>query len=216
MSIHRVMFVGHGPSNLPEDRVINVFHFSQSGAYEDNVPACFDAVSDFYIGARSTRPVAQWLSPWVQRDAELRQYDLAEAKPRVPTIQTLDLGAVPSAEGAPEEVALCITMHGAVPPALTARRRGRLYIGPLNNFGVVGGSTSAPSRPQATLITDLTEAAIQLAGLPATTFRWCIRSTVPAENFVPVASGYVDNAFDTQRRRGPEASTRTPWTTVGV
>lgn len=210
------MFIGHGPSNLPQDRIINVFHFTGTGAYADNTDACFDAVHDFYVGARSTRPVAQWLSPWVQRSAEMRQYNLDEAKPRVPTILPLDLGSVPSTEGAIEEAALCITLHGGIPPALTARRRGRVYIGPLNNFGVVGGTTTVASHPQTALITDLTEAAIQLAGSPALTVQWCILSTVPAVNFVPIVSGYVDNAFDTQRRRGPDATQRTPWTTIGV
>lgn len=210
------MFIGHGPSNLPADRVINVFHFSQSGTYAENVDACFDAVSDFYLGTRATRPIAQWLSPWVQRDAELRQYDMDTAPQRVPTILPLDLGAVPSAEGAVEEVALCITMHGSVPPALTRRRRGRLYLGPLNNFGVVGGSATSASHPQPTLIEDMRAAATQLAGSPAITVQWSIRSMVPSENYVPIVAGYVDNAFDTQRRRGPEASERTTWTTAGV
>jgi hypothetical protein len=37
---------------------------------------------------------------------------------------------------------------------------------------------------------------------------WCIRSTTPSENFVPIVGGYIDNAFDTQRRRGPADTAR--------
>jgi hypothetical protein len=40
---------------------------------------------------------------------------------------------------------------------------------------------------------------------------WVIRSTVPLENFIQVTNGHIDNAWDTQRRRGPATTARTVW-----
>lgn len=211
MAITRVMFVGHGPSNLPADRIVNVFHFLSEGTYPADVEEALDKVQQFYLGARSTRPIAQWLSPWVQRDAELRAYDMESPPDRVPTIRALDLGTVPSSAGLAEEVAMVITLHGAVPPALSSRRRGRIYIGPLNSFCFVGGSTTEKSHPQPTLLADLAEAATELADMSETGMRWSIHSITPSSNYVPIAGGYIDDAFDTQRRRGPDPTTRTLW-----
>jgi hypothetical protein len=44
------------------------------------------------------------------------------------------------------------------------------------------------------------------AGIP-----WCIRSVTPTENYVPITNGFIDNAFDTVRRRGPKTTTRQVW-----
>jgi hypothetical protein len=45
----------------------------------------------------------------------------------------------------------------------------------------------------------------------ASALRWSIRSITPVENFVPIVAGWIDDAFDTQRRRGPDPSFRTNW-----
>lgn len=47
---------------------------------------------------------------------------------------------------------------------------------------------------------------------------WCIYSPTTetqtaslASSFIPIVGGWVDNAWDTQRRRGLEPTTRTTW-----
>jgi hypothetical protein len=210
----RVMFVGHGPSNLPEDRVINVFHFVGSGAYAATAELALDNVEDFYLETfTQTLGIASWLSPWIQRSAELRAYDLTAAKPRIPTIRAITLPSIGAADGAPEEVAVCLSYLGA--PPITRRRRGRIFVGPLKSSAVVAATSSVPARPHTSLMSDLTIAATRLATF-GVTCQWSIRSSLPAENFVPIVSGYVDNALDTQRRRGPVTTARTLWTTVGL
>lgn len=213
MSKIRVMFVGHGPSNLPEDNVVNVFHFFRGGAYEDNVGSTYLAVAAFYGTTYGGNSVGQYLSPWVQRDAELRCYDLEEAPPRTPTIVPLSLNAVESNSGLPEEVACCISLLGATPPALTPHRRGRLYIGPLcTTAGNIANST-VPARPSATFVSTLGLAA---AALVIADVGWSVRTVTGGGGLSPggftlIAGGYTDNAFDTQRRRGPRTTARTPW-----
>lgn len=210
-SIVRVMFVGHGPSNLPADRVINVFHFTGPNDYNTDEETCRAKVADFYEGSNPTGAISGYLSPWVQRAYELRAYDMSIPKDtRVPTIEMRTLGA-PFGTGLPEEVAACITLHGQVPPAANRRRSGRLYIGPLVSAAASDGSSSGPSRPGNLFIADLCAAALRLSVVVGAAPNWCIRSTRPAENYVPIYSGYVDNAWDTQRRRGPDPTAKVTW-----
>lgn len=210
----RAMFVGQGVSGLPEDRIVNVFHFVGTGAYEADAANAAGRVINFYNGLASgqTNPVGSYLSSWVNRTAEVRTYDLTTAKPRVPTITPFEIAAFLSNSGLPEEVCIVTTFYGS--PPVTRRRRGRLYIGPINGAttAINYGSQTGPSAPNQQMILDLRDATKALA-VPGTV-QWCIRSSLPSENFVPVAAGYVDNAFDTQRRRGPDATTREQWTNI--
>lgn len=210
----RVMFVGQGVSGLPEDRCVNVFHFSGSGTYEADSVGAAAKVNTFYtgVGGSQSTAIGSFLSPWIQRQAELRTYDLSQPKPRVPTIYPFELPAVLSNNGLPEEVALVTTFYGE--PPVTRRRRGRLYIGPLNSSTVTitGATSTTPTTPGSGFINDLMEATKSLSVLSNPQF--CVRSSLPSENFVMVRGGYVDNAFDTQRRRGPDPTARSSWTNI--
>ena len=112
----------------------------------------------------------------------------------------------------PSEVALCTSF--AAGPAVgvnPARRKGRMFIGPLNEVSLdtslanqaVVSSTARIILAGATerLADDLITAGHELA----------VWSRVDQAAY-PVVRGWVDNAFDTQRRRGIEPSLRTVWT----
>jgi len=209
----RVMFVGHGPSNLPEDEVVNVFHFQKTGDYATNVGDTLTQVEAFYTAVYSGNTVGQFLSPWVQRTAQLRAYDLLTDPPRIPTIQTLSLPSAESNSGLPEEVAICLSYHGAVPPALTPHRRGRIYFGPLCTTAYSIANTTNPARPSTsvTQTLGLAAAALVLSGAG-----WAVRTKHGGTGIAPgfltlIHDGYVDNALDTQRRRGPRTTARTAW-----
>jgi hypothetical protein len=214
----RVMFVGQGASLLPEDRFVNVFHFHDPTLLPPGpaVDACLDVVEDCYTGSISGgNSMGTFFSPYMMRAATLIGYDLLSPEPRTPVPRAITLGGA-QGEGLPEEVALVLSTHGA--PPITARRRGRVYFGPLTNgvSTVVDGSNTTPSRPAQASAGQLVQAAVAFGtkmvtdsaviGMP-----WCIRSTVPSENFVPITGGFVDNAWDTQRRRGPTTTARTLW-----
>jgi hypothetical protein len=216
MTIVRVMFIGQGPSGLAEDRVVNTFHFAGAGVWgETDSEACMAAVGLFYTSAgtgsaASSRPLSEWLSPWVARIAELRSYNMADAKPRVPIVSSLTLGAAGSTSGLPEEIAVCATLHGA--PPNTGRRRGRIYFGPLTQTANNQATATDSSHPQGALMSDLKFACQRLCESMHASLPWCIHSTKPTDNYVAIESGYVDNAFDIQRRRGPDPTTRDLWT----
>lgn len=214
----RAMFVGHGPSNLPEDRVVNVFHFDNATDYPAHADLVSGALDTIYtLGPEAitdlTNPIGAYLSPWVQRGAEIRTYDLSAPEPRVPTVTPIVLPAPITGSGLPEEVAVCLSFSSFNPP-FSARRRGRVYIGPLCSAAMFSAESTHSAVPTSTLITDLGLIGAWLSNVVG--LDWAIRSTRPTENFVQVGRGWVDNAFDTQRRRGPDATTRNPWAGAGL
>lgn len=96
-----------------------------------------------------------------------------------------------------------------------ARRRGRIYLGPLNS-AALGAGTNGPGLAAA-FRTAATAAAHDLAHTAAAAgsgdASWCVWSRTTHKLF-PITGGFMDDAFDTQRRRGIGASTRTLWTTA--
>jgi hypothetical protein len=92
-----------------------------------------------------------------------------------------------------------------------ARKRGRIYLGPLNDLGMGAGANGpglnalfrgVATGAAKTLADDIAAA---LEGLS-----WSVWSRV-SHTLAPVLGGWMDDAFDTQRRRGIGASTRTLW-----
>lgn len=211
MTTVRVMFVGQGESELPEDRFINTFHFHNAAgpSYSGVVGDLHTAVQDFYNTHTSGgNTVANLISLYCKRDASTVAYDLDEATPRVPNTDTFTLDPAVGT-GLPEEVAICLSYHGD--PPVTPRRRGRIYIGPLaNNASVIEGGNASLHASVANGSVDQAQFVIVAAaeGLMAAAslldMPWSIRSTRPTVNYVPISGGYVDTNFDIIRRRGPQ------------
>lgn len=210
----RVMAIHQGGTGLPEDRIVNTFHFHHATrTYEDLESEASTAVFAFY-SALGTAPNAQTVAlesyypAWIQSGWETRSYDLTvPPKQRVPVIRPRVIFSFGSQPALPEEVAVVATFYGS--PPVTRRRRGRLYFGPLRN-SASNNPVSNGVRTQVVpeLIANLTKACQSLLiNCPS----WCVRSTLPSENFVPIIGGYVDDAFDIQRRRGPDPTARTVW-----
>lgn len=202
------MAIFQGGSALPEDRYVNTFHFLSPSAYATDSPLIATAIDAFYSVVNLNNAVGTYLSPYVSRDYEIRTYDMDDASPRVPTIYEHQLPAV-SINGPlgtiPEEAAVCLSYH-AIPP-VTARRRGRIYIGPLCGAALQAATDSAPSRVSGALVNALNASAVVLvdSGLG-----WCVYSPT-ADTWSVIVAGWTDNAFDTQRRRGADATARTLW-----
>lgn len=184
-------------SGLPEDVAVNVFH----SICDDNAEAVAfaEAIVTFYTTIDGTI-----LSNQISAAADacsVTTYDLSQPEPRVPIdVNTFTL--VPSGSSIPNEIALCLSFEGApLPGSDPARRRGRVFLGPLG-----GINDSTTSRPQAARIAEV-QAAAQALLDNATGAAWAVYSTVDAQT-VPVASGWIDNEYDTMRSRGRKATTR--------
>lgn len=106
----------------------------------------------------------------------------------------------------PSEVAVVLSFHGDLTGALVevgntrprARRHGRVFLGPLNKNAVEEGLLSVvrPAVAFRTAVIDAAEVLAESAG-PV----WSVWSRTDGV-IREVRGGWVDDAFDTQRRRG--------------
>lgn len=200
-------------SGLPADKMVNTFHMITKPTFAGNYTPIANAFHDFYDEtppSPAVNPVRFFLSPALDPDTfTIKIYDLADAKPRVPKYdEILPLQALGSA-AVPEEVACCLSYQAAPESGVPqARRRNRIYVGPLaqNAITLVGTRTA----PAPAFINSLLGAAsvLKAASSASTEFQWGVFSPT-ANSFAAVDSAWVDNAFDTQRRRGPVATGRT-------
>jgi hypothetical protein len=161
---------------------------------ETDLIAAVDLVEAFYnsVGALLGKQKSQ---------IRFKAYDLGESPPRTP----FDGGALTVATGSaslPSEVAICISYWNGLVPR--PRKRGRLYLGPLVQ-SVIDNTATVPR------VTTTARSTIAGAGSDLiadnTVVTWGILSEADAV-IRTIEHGYVDDAFDIQRRRGEDPSTR--------
>ena len=199
-----------GVSDLPEDRFVTTW----AATYTD--PTTYAAAADdfaaalvvFFTALSGTQVTALWdyMGPHISTatDAcEVRTYDLEDPpEGREPTIVPFTWSDTDQ-DPLPAEVAVVNSFHGT---PRSRRNTGRVYIGPLNQ--IAGEESGGDLRPADVLRSDLVQASLGLVG--ASGFTWGVLSPTLAA-ITPVAGGFIDNAFDTQRRRGLDATTRNVW-----
>lgn len=206
-----VLLVSEIPAqnNLPEDVVVNTLHFGITtvpppGASLDLVAA---AVTTFFASIYGGRISDAYLPG----SAVIRMYDLLDPQPRVPIYEeAADYGAPSASVALPSEVALCLSFHGTFESGEpNARRRNRIYLGPFTEADN-DSSTDNISRPSAGLLADIDDAASNLliASGGSAAWQWDVYSPTEDASHAVVA-GWVDNAWDTQRRRGRRPTART-------
>jgi len=203
-------------SGLPEDVVTNTFHFRNAGAlsWATAVDGVADALIDFYNGLTSpatTFPVCTFINDQISRTSNASKINVYDGSipegSRAPATSTFTLGAAASSNALPDECALCLSFKCENTTIPFARQRGRVYVGPLNYDGVAAIS-AGDVRPDATFTSRLLDAAVRLAdNAKADGGFWGIYS--PSSNAINrVEESWVDNAFDTMRKRGQDSSSR--------
>jgi hypothetical protein len=206
-------------TGLPKDTVVNTFHFDDDddpiAAWSDSIDWAHSMLTTFY------QAIDDAVFPnTVGTTATVRYYDMREAEPRVPK-DTRTITLTPSSDDPlPHEVAICLSFKAVTSSGENPRRRrGRVYLGPVKktacNFqGRVGSLTYTAIANAAAAM----EGGFSHPASPGLDMKWAIYSpTTDATSsiddaFHDVADGWVDDAFDIQRRRGVAASTRTTWT----
>lgn len=211
----RAQVVFRGASGLSKDQFVNNFTFLRNledGGQDDEVA---QNLLDFYGTATTTtgQKVLTFLSPAISAGPHrIKLYDLNQAPPRVPVFeQEFTWGTAPTGTALPSEVAVCLSARAErVSGTIDARRRGRVYIGPLNTTAMNAGGTGGHPRVEANMRTTLLEAAARLAAdMNTDGWLWGVHSSLGAAgNFVPFRTWWVDDAFDTQRRRGMVPTTK--------
>jgi hypothetical protein len=200
MAMYRIQYILHTLDGTPNNFVTNTFHVLAV----DDADAL--AASIDIRGGYST--IVSYLSSLLtQNGHEFKIYNLEDPEPRAPTDEgSWNLSSAPAGSNLPPEVALCMSFQAEkISGVPQARRRNRVYLGPFDVSAC--GTDGRPAPALVTLVADWGEAIFTAAGLG--TWDWAIYSTFSPTTGVIAANGWVDNEFDTQRRRGRESTSRT-------
>jgi hypothetical protein len=212
----RAQVIFPSTTGLPKDATQNTFHFT---GLPDITNATFWALElqNFYnvTHAPGPSPLADELSPYINRTGcSMKFYDALALPPQEPILTwAWTLAGTGAQLGQPGEVALVLSYQAEPVAGVSARRtRGRIFIGPLNTANMTQGSGDA--RPGGATINKMKGAGSWLAGRTSPTGDvWCVYSKAQGQAY-DVTRGWVDDAFDTQRRRGKGATTRNTWVAV--
>jgi hypothetical protein len=205
-------------NGVPADDIVNVWHFEgDDNATDDDtrwselVDGLHSRLSTFY-GA-----IDGGFSQLLSGQAEAIYINPRDPKPRYPR-ETRPFTFSPSTGARlPGEVALCLSFEGARESgANMRRRRGRIYLGPLAQVVVGPDALGGDARPTTAYVTTILDAAQIMAVGTDGAARLAIFSPTE-QGDGPSADAawndavrlWVDDAFDTQRRRGANATTRT-------
>lgn len=217
-------------SGVPADTVDHDWYFlwntAGSPILSDLVPVV-DALTAFYNTASSDSgfSVGHYMSEELERsnDADVALYRVpAVAGPlgAPTTMGTVLFSAAVAGTPFPSEVAVCMSYRSLYDSDVEflpgerprATHRGRVYIGPLQSVSTELANHEVT--PSSAFINDVVENAVHFMSngdaespLNGTDWVW-VQFSIKEWRSLPVAQVWVDDAFDTQRRRGRQAQTR--------
>lgn len=190
-------------SGIASDFVNNRFHFETTDTLGTTLDAIETALEAFYNGFDDNYSVNV-----VAANSTITFYDLGQPEPRVPLRTTaFNSFAITGTTALPPEVALCLSFEAPRVAGINQqRRRNRVYLGPFSKASVI----DTTGRPQGSVRTNIASAADALlaASDSSALWTWCVRSETTGA-MAAVTNGWVDDAFDIQRRRGVAPTTRT-------
>ena len=211
-------------ATFSRDEAINDFWFYGSGTPEDQASYWEPKLEAFYNDVPSSGATALYAYMSKVLDgphAEIIAYEVNVATGLSgPPLGTVAWTLTDRAEAdLPLEVALVASVRSTLAPATGGallplqRRTGRIYLGPLNQNAVGSDTTSGYPLPSTQFRTDLSRACYDLSTGDMDQSDWVIYSRA-ARACSAITNGWVDNAWDTQRRRGTDPTSRTSWATV--
>lgn len=137
----------------------------------------------------------------------VQAYNLIENKPRQPIVETTLTALTTAATTAAREICCCLSYRGVYESGVTPkRRRGRIYLGPLQD-SAVDSSSGLLSAATVTAIKNAGDV-LQAASGASALYGWVVYSPTTdvagtgETGMYECISGWVDNAPDIQRRRG--------------
>lgn len=213
MSVYKFQVTFPTDSAIPADYVTNTWHFENHvvGGIPSDYDNVRDMLKDFYATtpAGGTSSVSSYMAGTLNSPAVVKAYKLDDTPPRAPVYESTFAATFASTGGMPAEVAMCLSFQAArASGSPQNRRRNRVYLGPLT-----GSVCDTLGRPTSAFITAIQKSAqaLKAASIAATSWDWVVYS--PFNNaFYDVHDGWIDNAFDTQRRRGLDPTTRSTFT----
>lgn len=226
MATYRIVTVFSSVTGIPKDQVTNRLHFQTTEGSHDAATAL--ALIGHVAAGYETATAPGTAKPSQYLSGELSRVTLPIGKAYNPAggspiAQATWAGfSAPGVAGAlPGEVACCLSMNGdltnvpeeavddadpdSAPERPASRVRGRIFFGPLTSQAL---SAAVPERPNSVLKNILLGLGTFLANptnptLTSVGTELVVRSDAGLSGFVtPVVRVSVDDAFDTQRRRG--------------
>jgi hypothetical protein len=202
MSLIAVQARLHSRTELPRDDTVNVLHYitpvaASFGHYTGGVADAYVAHLDGRIGGVT--------------GVTCTAYDLSNAKPRPPqNVEHRDF----TITGAPmpREVALCLSFFA---DRNLKRHRGRIYVGPwLQSQGAERPSEDLRTRlialAQAFSDVGTTGPIVHISGVDG----WAVQSIADSALRI-ITDAWVDDEWDTQRRRGLKSTARSTVSGLG-
>lgn len=217
--LYRVQVVIPRVTGLAEDAVSNTFHFDKdegsAGNWLSGAQNISTRLQAFY------QSQSQIMSGVLGTSLIVKAYNPRDPKPQVPLFTQTHTWTHTST-ALPSEVAVCLSFRAAAMSGVAAaRRRGRVFIGPLAGTVATGAPSSGEVRPSPTILEPLVNAGLALVLGGAGDPRLCIYSptTHAVSNiddaFNDVEDVYADNSFDTVRSRGAAPNYRFTANVVG-
>lgn len=221
---------------VPRDAVVWTFHWMDEAEATTAAVMAATVAGKVDLYLKSWDDLGTWNSALASymrpQNAVTEVFNFNDPPPRIPILTFNHTGAatpVTTGLDLPPEVAVCINYEAAPESGLNQRRRrGRHFLGPLQvhsavgdnrvipateldgiarrfdtNMGVIGGSGSFGLA----VYSRSTHGGLAIGEQPPEGGIDEIPDALPAA-FVRATRGWVDNAWDTQRRRGQQATTR--------
>jgi hypothetical protein len=222
--VTRVQVVLPSATGLPKDDVVNTFHFRCATITDEARDQIRDLIRDFYNvpGNGVSMPIGAFISTSIDRTkpVKVKCYDLSDpivrnAEGKVIQARPVHETSFPNVFGSngsgklPDEVAVTLSYYSErnIP-----RRRGRIFLGPLDRSALATDTFAGDTRVTTDLVNTIKAAAYRLAGqVQFPNVQWGVFSTTDNTLKYPVTAGWVDNAFDTVRKRGVKANLRGSW-----
>lgn len=219
MGFYRAMSRIPNDTGAGADAVVNTFHFAT-----DDVGSVAEEAEDVWslVGAWLLA-VDGFLSENLSPTATVTVYNLEDSEPRVPVFEddvALTLGTSQTAN----QLALVMRYRANYTSGVPrARRRGRLFIGPLSAAGVDDTGDMKPSPSQIAVVATAgaalhltTPGAISGSTIAWSVFSRAIYNDTPGTTAAKLAAAFstvvevsVPNRFGTQRRRVTEVTSTT-------
>lgn len=216
-------------TGLPADVSINTWAFKHEGATDlvADANSIHDRLENFYESI-----MAYYSSRVDPSQVTFRTYNLADSEPRVPVYEEIKslTGGTAANMDFPSEVAMCLSFKALpVSGANARRRRGRVYLGPLQSstttdyYQVLGAMITATLNGADTNLAANTGDIIWSIYSKYTHYQVPVgdkydpdvhspNNALLPQAFSSVHKFWCDNEWDTQRRRGLKASARNEMT----
>lgn len=199
-------------TNLPRDVIMNRIHVvtaEPGGPDKDSVAATMATrLKTFYDTVYGVVNSAANYVSW--GSAVVRVFDLSEPGPRIPATRPLVIAPNTAALATmPTEVAVVMSYRSALISGVVPQRLyNRIYLGGLTSGTLTGGGPAAFATVSTAFRTAIANAAIALEAANTSDVAWIQYSPTDATPRT-IAAGFINNEFDTQRRRGVVESART-------